>query len=126
MNYGDRDPGEIENYPGVPNVWHPSFLPGAQLPPPAPKTAAGAAALQSVKSLIQPPRKPLPARQSRAGLSGAWKATPEAFRRLVARSAGLAEDVVGKVDRELTESEKAHIRAAAARLKERAEGLFAI
>lgn len=56
----------------------------------------------------------------------AWHNTPEPFRRLVARSAGLAADVVQKLDRDLTEMEKAAIRAAASRLKERADALFAL
>lgn len=124
----DRDPGEIEGYEPPANVWHPSH----QMANPSnfqlgSCTEAGRAALAAIKSQIHPPREqhatPRPAVR---GVGSSWRNAPEAFRRLVARAAGLSLDVVAKVDRELTESEKAAIRAAAARLKERAEGLFAI
>jgi hypothetical protein len=61
-----------------------------------------------------------------SGLSSCWRETPESFRKLIVRSAGLPADVVGKLDRDLTETEKAMIRAAAKRLKERADALFAL
>lgn len=124
----DRDPGEIEGYEPPANVWHPSH----QLAKPGEfqlgsRTEIGCTALRAIMAQIHPPREqhatPRPAVR---GVGQGWRNTPEPFRRLVARAAGLAEDVVAKVDRELTESEKAAIRAAAGRLKERAEGLFAI
>jgi hypothetical protein len=57
---------------------------------------------------------------------GCWRETPEPFRKLLARSAGLSLDVVSKFDRDLTETEKTMIRSAAARLKERADALVAL
>lgn len=41
-----------------------------------------------------------------------WHDTPELYRKHIARMAGLDADVVGKLDRDLTEREKALLRAA--------------
>lgn len=106
------------------NVWHASHLP-AQLPPPPTVTdrGAGKQALEAIKSQL---RKPVTVTETRTPKFFSWTNTPEAFRRLVAKAAVLPEAVVHKLDRDLTELEKAAIREAARRLRERADQLFAI
>lgn len=119
---GDYDPTEVSNV--VSNAWHPSFLSAKPEALPR-KTPIGCAALSAAKSLITP-REAAKKAQGTARSCRGWRDTPEAFRRLIARSAGLPLDVVAKLDRDLTETEKAMIRNAAARLKERADALFAL
>lgn len=80
------------------------------------------AALATLKKRSAPAKTPAGARKT----CGCWRETPEPFRKLVARSAGLPLDVADKFDRDLTETEKAMIRAAAGRLKERADALFSL
>jgi hypothetical protein len=126
LDIGDRDSGDLDptEVPRKPlNAWHPSHL-ARQLPSVGNgPTAAGRECLAGVRQLIrQPTKPPTPSKIAAA----AWRSTPEPFRRLVARAAGLSLDVVKKQDRELTETEKALIRAAAQRLRERADALFAI
>jgi hypothetical protein len=122
----DRDPGDYDSTEvsqSVPDVWHPSFTKAE--PPALPEiTDTGRQHLQAALSMCQR-QGPKSARPEVKPLT-CWKETPEPFRRLVARSAGLPLDVVHKIDRELSETEKAMIRAAAARLKERADALFAL
>jgi hypothetical protein len=105
------------------NVWHPSHQP-AQLPalPPVTDKKAGNRALEAIKSQI---RQPVRAAE-RQPVFFSWSNTPESFRRLVARAALLPSEVCDKHDRDLTELEKAAIREAARRLRERADQLFAI
>lgn len=106
------------------NAWHPSHLPAAipQLPPVTDRQA-GLEALQAIKSQL---RKPVTVTERKFPKFDSWSATPEAFRRMVARAALLSPEVADKLDRDLTEQEKAAIREAARRLKERADALFAI
>lgn len=105
------------------NTWHQSHLP-AQLPalPSVTDKQAGNRALEVLRGQL---RRPVRAAE-RAPVFFSWSNTPEAFRRLVARAALLSEDVVHKLDRDLSEPEKAAIREAARRLRERADQLFAI
>ncbi len=105
------------------NQWHASHLP-AQLPvlPSVTDKKAGNRALECLRGQL---RRPVPAPE-RQPVFFSWSNTPEAFRRLVARAALLPADVVDKLDRDLSEPEKAAIREAARRLRERADALFAI
>jgi hypothetical protein len=80
------------------------------------------AALAIVKQRSAAPKRPEAARKASSG----WRDAPEPFRKLIARSAGLPLGVVAKMDRDLSETEKSMIRNAAARLKERADALFAL
>jgi hypothetical protein len=103
--------------------WHPSYAPAA----PAPLPDFSESNRERVKAVLSICRRqgPKTARQD-VKPARSWSETPEPFKRLVARAAGLSQDVVGKVDRDLSETEKALIRLAAARLKERADALFAL
>ncbi len=105
------------------NVWHQSHQP-AVIPALSPVTdrEAGNRALQALKGQL---RRPVSAPERQPAYFS-WSNTPEAFRRLVARAALLGPEVVDKLDRDLSESEKAAIREAARRLRERADALFAI
>lgn len=69
---------------------------------------------QSLAILRQGQKRSAPAENAGARKSFApwWRATPELYRRIIVRCAGLPADVVGKIDRDLTESEKALLRAA--------------
>lgn len=70
--------------------------------------------MAEVKKLIrcQPKAEPdVAARQTLAAIR-CWHDTPELYRRMVARAAGLPGDVVGKIDRDLSEREKELIRSA--------------
>jgi|SRR5271165_2721088 len=123
---GDRDPGDgiVDTIDFPRNAWHPSHAP-AVIAKVAPSTPTGRAALAALKEEIFHADASKSTQGTRRGHTG-WHATPEPFRRLVARSAGLGDDTICKFDRDLTEAEKAAIRAAAGRLKERAEALFSI
>lgn len=55
-----------------------------------------------------------------------WHDTPELYRRMVAHAAGLGRDVVDKVDRDLTEQEKAMLRIAAADMRTVLSSLVAL
>jgi alpha-ketoglutarate-dependent taurine dioxygenase len=123
----DRDPGDLDPAEAhqVVDAWHPSHLPAilqrqAGGPTPTGKHFS-AQLLETVKAaeVAKTAAKPSIPKTS-------WADTPDAFKRLVARSAGLGVDVVSKNDRDLTEFEKNCIRAAAGRLKARADALFAL
>lgn len=119
---GDYDPTEVSSH--VINAWHPSHVPSAIPQLPTGRTAIGCNALCTAKLLITPRRHTKAPRTAQS--CGGWRDTPESFRRLVARSAGLELAVVDKLDRELSEAEKAAIRLAARRLRDRADALFAL
>lgn len=120
---GDMDPGEVVAVPA--QIWHASHLPAAVLPPAAHPTPTGkhfsAQLLETVKAA-----KASKTLHKRLIFPSCWSDTPESFKRLIARSAGLPDDVVTKSDRELSEPEKNAIRAAARRLVTRAAALLAI
>jgi hypothetical protein len=120
----DYDPTEVK--PAALDRDDISFRPGqpAVLPPPHPETRERCR--QALAILAATQRRAAPPVGTARKPSSSWHAVPEAFRKLVARAAGLPAEVVGKLDRELTEQEKAKIRAAAHRLHDRAEELFAI
>jgi hypothetical protein len=120
---GDFDASEVAV--PTPSVWHSSYAPASLPPPPAPATPVGREHLQTVKSIC---RKPKPPQEGRVAFKSrtSWSDTPEGFKRLLARSAGLDAAVCDKHDRDLTEIEKAAIRAAAGRLVKLAEQVFAI
>jgi hypothetical protein len=124
---GDRDPGEFDSTEvdiRQLDKWHPSHLP-AQLPAADfSPTESGRKYLKDLLDKTAPVAKKTHSKPS--GLTSCWKDTPEPFRKLVARAAGLDASVVAKADRDLTEAEKAAIRGAAKRLKERADALFAL
>jgi hypothetical protein len=126
MNFEDRDPGdydhtEVQTKPR--DVWHPSHLPAAVPPVARGPSEEGRLALRACLSLVT---RPGPAAHRAPCRISSWCDTPEPFRKLIARAAQLDGAVVAKADRELTETEKAAIRAAAQRLKERADALFAL
>ena len=122
---GEYDPTEVHNLTAT-DVYHPSFEPASPAVLPSP-TDEGREKLRQILDLARLAEK-LDRRQAekRVRISTGWRDTPEAFRRLVARSAALPDDVVGKLDRDLSEAEKVAIRAAAKRLRDRADALFAI
>jgi hypothetical protein len=76
----------------------------------------GAQYLQSLKRSAAPVESPGAARKSFSSIT-CWKDTPQLYRKVMARVAGLSADVVEKIDRDLTETEKAMLRAAASDLR---------
>lgn len=108
------------------NQWHPSHVP-AEIPvyPPMSDRLTGQQYLQQIReTLNKNPVTVTGLRQAKNPHS--WHSTPEPFRKLVTRAAGLPLDVSDKLDKDLSESEKTAIRDAARRLKERADTLFAL
>lgn len=92
------------------NVWHPSFK-GGQLPPlPCGKTSVGLEYLKSLRSVASAPK--MPQAHRKPVMLTCWKDTPQLYRRMVVAAAGLSAEVVNKIDRDLSESEKVMIRSA--------------
>lgn len=108
------------------NQWHRSHLP-AEIPvyPPMADRVTGKQYLEQIRETLK--KTPVTVTGLRKAKNPhSWHDTPEPFRKLVSRAAGLPLDVVAKLDRDLSEAEKAAIRDAARRLKERADSLFAL
>jgi hypothetical protein len=127
----DRDPGEVnegdecptEVRRDVPRVWHnsqaPAVMPAASVGP----CESGRAELARIKAMAGP----VPKREGRAPVHvPSWRDTPELFRRMVAHAAGLDRDVVAKLDRDLSEAEKAKLRQAARELRDASAALVAL
>lgn len=108
------------------NQWHRSHLP-AEIPvyPPMADRLTGQQYLQQIRETLNKNPVTVTGLRQAKNLSS-WHSTPEPFRKLVARAAGLPVDVSDKLDKDLSESEKTAIRDAARRLKERADTLFAL
>jgi len=70
-------------------------------------------------------KKPLPVDDGRRAFASitCWKDIPQLYRRVLARVAGLSADVVEKMDRDLTETEKAMLRSAASDMRGYLESL---
>lgn len=111
---GDRDHGDYDSTEVISkpvDVWHPSHA-KAEVPHLAcEKTEAGRAYLNDIKGLCaaaatvkRTTRKPV--------MLTCWKDTPQLYRRMVVAAAGLSAEVVNKIDRDLSESEKVMIRSA--------------
>jgi hypothetical protein len=71
--------------------------------------------LAEVKAMLIKPKKQIQNITAREALHGitCWRDTPEIFRKHIARLAGLNLDVAAKMDRDLSETEKAMLRSAA-------------
>ncbi|MES2027370.1 MAG: hypothetical protein V4448_17625 [Pseudomonadota bacterium] len=99
------------------NVWHPSFK-GGQLPPlPSGKTSVGVEYLAQIKAQSAK-TNPVKRDLRRPVMLTCWKDTPQLYRRMVVAAAGLSADVVNKIDRDLSETEKVMIRAAVTDLRD--------
>jgi len=70
-------------------------------------------------------KKPLLVDDGRRALASitCWKDIPQLYRKVLARVAGLSADVVEKMDRDLTETEKAMLRSAASDMRGYLESL---
>lgn len=116
----DDDPTEVPHV--VVNQWHESQR---QAVPPSFTTIPAEVIRQRLaeaKAAIKPAVVPQHVKRAMQ-LRGCWHDVPAGLRKTIARAAGLPSDVVDKLDRDLTESEKCHIRTAAKRLRDIAEGL---
>jgi hypothetical protein len=109
----DQDYCPAEVPATVVDLWHESQRP-AKLPVVPAATDTGRQALAKIRALC--PSK-ITSRDDcgRVALrnSVCWHDTPELYRKHLARLAGLPLDVAAKLDRDLTESEKSLLRAAA-------------
>ncbi len=101
---------------------------GAMPPAPAQATETGRqlckAALEHARSLSRKATRPAHDREHLIGLTS-WRDTPHEYRRMLAVMASLPPSTADKTDRELTENEKAMLRAAAKRVSEAVRGLAA-
>lgn len=112
IHQGDNDPSEVVTV--KPTVWHPSHSASFNIAPVGaesnPETAraciaAARAALATNAAISKASRQVEPAIS--------WLDLPELHRRMIARNAGLTAEVVVKRDTDLSEEEKARLRAAA-------------
>jgi hypothetical protein len=117
---GDYDSTEVRNV--AVNAWHPSFLPGV---PGAlgSRTQIGKQYLDSLKSKTV---KPVPRVKRAPQFLTCWRDTPQSLRELVASVAGLSFDITRKMDRDLTEVEKAKLRQAVGKIRDRVNSLVAL
>lgn len=101
---------------------------GMMPPPPAPTTDTGREmskrVLEQARAMSARLSRPAASRQPVASLTS-WKDTPYEHRRMLAFMAQLPLSVADKSDRELTEPEKAILRAAAQRVAQGISGLAA-
>lgn len=116
LDGGDQCPTEAENK--VLDKWHPSFSPakittGVHCVTPEIERKYVDEALQ----ILSKKREKKEELRKPVNLAS-WSQTPELYRRMIARVAGLSIDVVKKIDRDLTESEKVMLRAASSDLRE--------
>jgi hypothetical protein len=119
----------------VPNQWHQSHVDARQLGtmPPAPvqrtdtQRQLGRQVLSSAVEACRAATRSAQQRTTRAPSMAltCWRETPRNHRRILARLAGLSFDVADKSDRDLTEDEKAQLRAAARELLDGIGGLAA-
>ncbi|WP_151446748.1 hypothetical protein [Lacisediminimonas profundi] len=122
LHQGDADPSDVSTLPA--RTWHPSWLDAK--PPEIPEITCRDHGRSVLAKTLEEMRKP-PVRIGRIPKNlNCWHDTPEPFRKLICRAASLDIAVISKLDRDLTELEKAAIRGAAQRLRDRAEALFAI
>jgi hypothetical protein len=84
--------------------------------------------LAAVKAMLAKPAKQVQDIAAREALRGitCWRDTPEIFRKHIARLAGLNLDVAAKMDRDLSETEKAMLRSAARDMQRVTAGLVAL
>lgn len=110
---GNRDGGDhdvTEVLPVIPNVWHPSFGKAAIPKNEGGDLELGRRYLEQLKEATRPGNK---ARAARPLVNlTCWRDTPQLYRRMVVAAAGLPPEVVNKIDRDLSESEKVRMRAA--------------
>lgn len=123
----DYDPTEV---PAAPvNRWHESFGMATPAVLPCTRTETGLRSLAQVRAMVAQFReKQAGTAQERRALAASccWHDTPELYRVMIARAAGLGPEVVGKLDRDLSEREKAFLRAAVRDLRARLDGLGAL
>lgn len=116
MDTGDRDRGDYDSTEvsqAFNDVWHPSHSQVCLVDLPK-ATETGRKQCKAVLAIL--PRK-APNTASRPFFrTGCWSDTPEGIKRLIVKSAGLEAAVAAKLDRDLTETEKARIRETARRL----------
>lgn len=110
----DQDYCPTEVRPAVVDVNHPSFRTCA-VSPLGHKTDFGQQQLAQALALAAPRKRATAGdaagRRQYAGLT-CWRDTPELFRRVIVRLADLPAEVASKFDKDLTETEKAMLRAA--------------
>lgn len=126
MSY-DQDPGDLcptEVSRLAPSIDHLSFRP-AVFPVTQKATDYGREQAKKALELAQQIKVAKRATIQFKKPSG-WVDTPEGFKRLIARSAGLELAVCNKSDEQLTHAEKVAIRNCAAKLIEYANAVFAI
>lgn len=97
------------------DVWHESHKP-AVLPALPPVTETGRRALAALLAQARTDDRAA-ARRSPAAPSAAWRDVPQLYRRMIVAAAGVAPEVVEKIDRDLTEREKVMIRSAVADMR---------
>ncbi|GGI16919.1 hypothetical protein [Oxalicibacterium faecigallinarum] len=120
---GDHDATEVISRPV--DIRHMSHAPANLPAAPTGKTPIGEKYLESLR---QRPTAPVAARSVRRDLVSltCWKDTPQLYRKMIARVAGLSGDVVEKRDRDLTETEKAMLRSAIADMRQCFQGLVSL
>lgn len=127
IDMGDRDSGDYDSTEVISrpvDIRHMSHAPANLPPAPCGKTPLGMEYLQSLRQRSVSPVVATPARRP-VNLT-CWKDTPQLYRRMLATAAGLSADVVNKIDRDLTETEKVMLRSAATDLRDHLNGLVSL
>jgi hypothetical protein len=128
IDMGDSDSGDYDSTEVISrpvDIRHISHAPASMPPPPAQRTSVGIEYLESLKK--QSASAPKMPREMRKPVNiTCWKDTPQLYRKLIARVAGLSADVVEKKDRDLTETEKAMLRSAIADMRTCFQGLVSL
>lgn len=109
----------------VMDQWHQSFEMAKLPPPPSAATEYGRNCAAEVLARARAISTSVPktfgigaAERRKLEANMSWRDTPRGHRMILARMAGLTPEIVDELDRNLSESEKAHLRAAAAELRD--------